>query len=87
MQENTFFSVLNEVNCNEHVEKKGNLSSLLAWEWQMVKLFTDGKTYWDKADRRRRDGLWSRGAFARVGSGERSEPDSEARLLPASSRL
>lgn len=38
MQENTVFSVLNAVNCNEHVEKKGNLSYLSwAWAWQMVK--------------------------------------------------
>jgi hypothetical protein len=28
MQENTVFSVLNALNCNEHVEKKGNLSYL-----------------------------------------------------------
>ncbi len=38
MQENTVFSVLNAVNCNEHVEKKGSLSYLSwAWAWQMVK--------------------------------------------------
>ncbi len=38
MQENTVFSVLNALNCNEHVEKKGNLSYLSwAWAWQMVK--------------------------------------------------
>ena len=38
MQENTVFSVLSAVNCNEHVEKKGNLSYLSwAWAWQMVK--------------------------------------------------
>ena len=37
MQENTVFSVLNALNCNEHVEKKGNLSYLSwAWAWQMV---------------------------------------------------
>ncbi len=28
MQENTVFSVLNALNCNEHVEKKGSLSYL-----------------------------------------------------------
>ena len=32
MQENTVFSVLSAVNCNEHVEKKGNLS-YLSWAW------------------------------------------------------
>ena len=38
MQENNVFSVLNAVNCNEHVEKKGKLSYLSwAWAWQMVK--------------------------------------------------
>lgn len=38
MQENTVFSVLNALNCNEHVEKKDNLSYLSwAWAWQMVK--------------------------------------------------
>lgn len=38
MQENTVFSVLNALNCNEHVEKKGNQSYLFwAWAWQMVK--------------------------------------------------
>ena len=38
MQENAVFSVLSAVDCNEHVEKKGNLSYLSwAWAWQMVK--------------------------------------------------
>ena len=39
MQENaTVFSTLNAVNCNEHTEKKGNLTYLSwAWAWQMVK--------------------------------------------------
>lgn len=38
MQENTVFSVLNAVNCNEHTERKGNLTYLSwAWAWQMVK--------------------------------------------------
>ena len=35
MQENTVFSVLNALNCNEHVEKKGvadgNLTSKQNW--------------------------------------------------------
>ena len=38
MQENTVFSVLNALNCNEHTERKGNLTYLSwAWAWQMVK--------------------------------------------------
>ena len=38
MQENTVFSVLNAINCNEHTEKKGSLTYLSwAWAWQMVK--------------------------------------------------
>ena len=38
MQENSVFSVLNAVNCNEHVEKKGKLSYLSwAWAWREVK--------------------------------------------------
>ena len=39
MEENqSVFSTLNAVNCNEHVEKKGNLSYLSwAWAWQLVK--------------------------------------------------
>ena len=46
MQENTVFSVLNAVNCNEHVEKKGNLSYLSwAWAWQMVKSHFPDATY------------------------------------------
>ena len=33
------FEVLNAVNCNEHTEKKGNLTYLSwAWAWQMVKV-------------------------------------------------
>ncbi len=37
MQENSVFSVLNAVNCNEHVEKKGKLSYLSwAWAWREV---------------------------------------------------
>ena len=38
MQQNTVFSTLNAINCNEHTEKKGNLTYLSwAWAWQMVK--------------------------------------------------
>ena len=39
MQENTsVFSTLNAINCNEHTEKKGNLTYLSwAWAWQIVK--------------------------------------------------
>ena len=38
MQDNTVFSVLNALNCNEHTERKGNLTYLSwAWAWQMVK--------------------------------------------------
>ena len=38
MQENTIFSVLNAINCNEHTERKGNLTYLSwAWAWQIVK--------------------------------------------------
>ena len=38
MQENTVFSVLNAVDCSEHVEKKGKLSYLSwAWAWREVK--------------------------------------------------
>ena len=37
MQESTF-ATLNAVNCNEHTEKKGNLTYLSwAWAWQIVK--------------------------------------------------
>ena len=38
MQENNAFSVLNAINCNEHTERKGNLTYLSwAWAWQIVK--------------------------------------------------
>ena len=38
MQENNVFATLNAVNCNEHTEKKGNLTYLSwAWAWQIVK--------------------------------------------------
>jgi len=37
MQQSTF-ATLNAVNCNEHTEKKGNLTYLSwAWAWQIVK--------------------------------------------------
>ncbi len=37
-QEQTVFATLNAVNCNEHTEKKGNLTYLSwAWAWQIVK--------------------------------------------------
>ena len=38
MPENSVFRNLNAINCNEHTEKKGNLTYLSwAWAWQMVK--------------------------------------------------
>ena len=38
MQDTTVFATLNAINCNEHTEKKGNLTYLSwAWAWQMVK--------------------------------------------------
>lgn len=38
MQEPSVFATLNAVNCNQHTEKKGNLTYLSwAWAWQMVK--------------------------------------------------
>ena len=38
MQDPNVFATLNAVNCNEHTEKKGNLTYLSwAWAWQMVK--------------------------------------------------
>ena len=37
-QKKSVFAVLNEINCNEHVEKKNGLSYLSwAWAWQYVK--------------------------------------------------
>lgn len=47
MEENqSVFSKLNAVNCNEHVEKKGNLSYLpWAWAWQLVKAFYPNASY------------------------------------------
>ena len=38
MQEQTVFATLNAINCNEHTEKKGNLTYLSwAWAWKIVK--------------------------------------------------
>ena len=38
MQEPSVFATLSTLNCNEHTEKKGNLTYLSwAWAWQMVK--------------------------------------------------
>jgi hypothetical protein len=38
MQEPSVFATLTAVNCNQHTEKKGNLTYLSwAWAWQMVK--------------------------------------------------
>ena len=38
MENTSVFSTLNAVNCNEHTEKKGNLTYLSwAWAWQIVK--------------------------------------------------
>lgn len=37
-QDQSIFATLNAVNCNEHTEKKGNLTYLSwAWAWQIVK--------------------------------------------------
>lgn len=47
MQENsTVFSTLNAINCNEHTEKKGNLTYLSwAWAWQIVKAHYPDASY------------------------------------------
>ncbi len=46
MQENTVFRTLNAINCNEHTERKGNLTYLSwAWAWQMVKTHFPDATY------------------------------------------
>ena len=46
MQENNVFSTLNAINCNEHTERKGNLTYLSwAWAWQMVKTHFPDATY------------------------------------------
>jgi hypothetical protein len=46
MQENSVFSVLNAIDCNEHTEKKGSLTYLSwAWAWQIVKAHYPNATY------------------------------------------
>ena len=46
MQEQSVFATLNAVNCNEHTEKKGNLTYLSwAWAWQIVKTHFPDATY------------------------------------------
>ena len=46
MQEPSVFATLNAVNCNEHTEKKGNLTYLSwAWAWQIVKSHFPDATY------------------------------------------
>ena len=45
-QENTVFKTLVAINCNEHTERKGNLTYLSwAWAWQMVKTHFPDATY------------------------------------------
>ena len=46
MQEQSVFATLNAVNCNEHTERKGNLTYLSwAWAWSMVKQHFPSATY------------------------------------------
>lgn len=46
MENKSVFATLNAINCNEHTEKKGNLTYLSwAWAWQMVKQNYPGATY------------------------------------------
>ena len=46
MEENTVFKTLVAINCNEHTERKGNLTYLSwAWAWQMVKTHFPDATY------------------------------------------
>ena len=46
MQEPSVFATLNAVNCNQHTEKKGNLTYLSwAWAWQIVKTHFPDATY------------------------------------------
>ena len=46
MQEPSVFATLNAVNCNQHPEKKGNLTyPSWAWAWQMVKSHFSDATY------------------------------------------
>lgn len=45
-KKNAPFNILNAVNCNEHTEKKGNLTYLSwAWAWQYVKTHFPDATY------------------------------------------
>lgn len=45
-QENTVFKTLVAINCNEHTERKGNLTYLSwAWAWKMVKTYFPDSTY------------------------------------------
>lgn len=44
--EQSVFATLNAVNCNEHTEKKGNLTYLSwAWAWQIVKTYFPDALY------------------------------------------
>ena len=46
MQEQSVFATLNALNCNEHTERKGNLTYLSwAWAWSMVKQHFPSATY------------------------------------------
>ena len=46
MEENSVFKTLVAINCNEHTERKGNLTYLSwAWAWQMVKTHFPDATY------------------------------------------
>ena len=45
-QDQSTFATLNAVNCNEHTEKKGNLTYLSwAWAWQIVKTYYPDALY------------------------------------------
>ena len=45
-EEQSIFATLNAVNCNEHTEKKGNLTYLSwAWAWQIVKQHFPAASY------------------------------------------
>ena len=46
MQETNVFATLNAINCNEHTEKKGNLTYLSwAWAWKIVKTHFPDASY------------------------------------------
>jgi len=46
MQDQSVFATLVAINCNEHTEKKGNLTYLSwAWAWQIVKSHYPDATY------------------------------------------